>query len=165
MRVFQRGFTLIELLVVVGVIGILSYILIAVINPLAQLQRGRDLERKANISSIQTFLEQYRHDVGNYPAAVPGPSNSYYSLGTSLTNGGTTYMSTIPGDPSNSTTYYNNGYYYYNVDSSSSNYVLIACLENTQDTSQVPAPTPPTGFYTAPTNLCTNGKLYVVTNQ
>lgn len=53
------GFTLIELLVVVGVIGILAYVLIAVINPVAQLQKGRDLQRKSDLKQIQSALEHY----------------------------------------------------------------------------------------------------------
>lgn len=120
-----KGFTLVELLIVVGIIGILATLLMA--NFIGVRQRARDAQRKSDIRQIQSALEFYRSDIGNYPASVA-------ACGSSLT-GGTpvnTYMQKIPCDPSGST-YYNSGSYRY-TQTSSTTYTLGGCLENTADT-------------------------------
>ncbi len=133
------GFTLIELLIVIAIIGILSTLLMA--NFIGVRQRARDAQRKSDIRQMQSALELYRSDTGQYPAAggttslnstpCPTPSALTYTNSSSQTS---TYMTQIPCDPLGST-WFNNGSYYYS--STGSTYLLVACLENSADTDGV----------------------------
>lgn len=48
----QKGFTLIELLIVIAVLGVLAAVVLAAINPLEQLKRGRDSGRLSGVAQI-----------------------------------------------------------------------------------------------------------------
>lgn len=115
----ESGFTLIELLIVVVIIGILSSLFTA--NFIGVRQKGRDAQRKSDLRQVQSALELYRADQGNYPDSI--------SCGLSLTAGSptVTYMQKIPCDPLNSAPNI------YILTSSSSTYQLVACLENSND--------------------------------
>lgn len=63
-----KGFTLIELLIVVTLIGILSGIVIAVINPTVLANRAKDGVRAGNIAKIAQSFEAYNAAEGSYPA-------------------------------------------------------------------------------------------------
>ncbi len=87
----KQGFTLIELLVVIAIIGLLSTLSIIALN--SARARARDAKRIADVKQIQTALEMYYNDVGNYPSdASVTPGGSIFS-----SNG--TYMRTIPTPP------------------------------------------------------------------
>lgn len=60
----RRGFTLIELLVVIAVIGILSAITLASLS--VARKKGADAAVMANFATIQTQLEIYYSNYGNY---------------------------------------------------------------------------------------------------
>lgn len=62
-----RGFTLLELLIVITIIGLLAGVIVVVVNPLTQLSKTRDLERKNTLKQLQGALEQYYSDNGVYP--------------------------------------------------------------------------------------------------
>ena len=67
----KQGFTLIELLVVIAIIGLLSTLSILALNQARA--RARDAKRIADVKQIQTALELYYNEVGEYPASVtPG---------------------------------------------------------------------------------------------
>jgi type II secretory pathway pseudopilin PulG len=88
--------------VVVAIIGILS---IFVIAGLAGARKsGRDAKRISDIKNIQLALTLYYHDTGHYPCSV------YQDITnpTHCAPGFSTYMSTVPRDPSNS-------YYFYSI--------------------------------------------------
>lgn len=134
-----RGFTLIELLIVLAIIGILTSFLM--VNFIGAKARARDAQRKSDLRQIQSALELYRADQGQYPAA-PLPA-----CGTSLTANGTTYMQKIPCDPLTSAAY--------SYTTTGTTYTLVACLENSND-SQKDATNNP---------VCTGGTAsYTVTN-
>ena len=46
----QRGFTMIELLVVIAIIGVLAAAVLAAINPVEQISKGRDAARRLPVS-------------------------------------------------------------------------------------------------------------------
>lgn len=55
----QKGFTLIELLIVIAVLGVLAAVVLAAINPLEQLRRGRDSGRLSSVSQLGHGMTQY----------------------------------------------------------------------------------------------------------
>jgi general secretion pathway protein G len=138
----EGGFTLIELLIVIAIIGVLSSLLM--VNFIGVRQRGRDTQRKTNIRQLQAALELYRTDQSNYPTTLPSCNSSLVDP----VNGTTTYMKTIPCDPSGGS---------YQYQGTSTTYTLVACLENTSDADGTT--TKPTGF-----NACSSGEYFVVTN-
>ena len=115
----QRGFTLIELLIVLAIIGTLTSIIM--VNFLSARERARDGERKTELRQLQTAFELYRADQGAYPPA-PLPT-----CDTALASGGTTYISKIPCDPTNS------GQHVYTYTTTGTTYTLFSCMENEKD--------------------------------
>lgn len=87
----KKGFTLIELLVVIAIIGLLSTLSILALN--SARARARDAKRIADVKQIQTALELYYNDAGDYPATgsiTPGAAIAYR---------GNTYLAAIPTPP------------------------------------------------------------------
>ena len=78
MRIKEVGFTIIELLVVVSIIGILSAVLYANFGDAGA--QSRDIERKADLRTMQSALELYKNKYGQYPAGCNG-SASYSKVG------------------------------------------------------------------------------------
>ncbi len=61
------GITMIELLVVCAILGLLAAALVSAIDPVAQIERGRDSRRIADIKAMQSAFEQfYTLGDGNY---------------------------------------------------------------------------------------------------
>jgi len=106
----RSAFTLIELLVVISVIGILSGILIGILNPGYLQGRARNAARKADLGVIQSALEMYYSDQNLYPASIP--SGTW-----------TGYLTTVPVDPKTATAYS------YTQTGSGVSYDLCATLE------------------------------------
>lgn len=63
----KKGFTLIELLIVMVIMAILVAIVIGLIGQSAT-NRAKDVDAKAAMREVQTALEMYMADYGNYPA-------------------------------------------------------------------------------------------------
>ncbi len=94
----HKGFTLIELLVVIAIIGILSSVVLASLNS-ARI-KARDVKRQVEIKQIQTALELYYSENGNYPIQSWTSSNNINAWdGFSTTLG-----MKLPIDPSNTLT-------------------------------------------------------------
>ena len=91
----NKAFTLIELLIVVGVIGILTGVVITVINPKRLQGKARDAVRIKDLSIIKGALEQYYSEHNEYP-----PESSVV-FGNPLTDatGNTIYLKSLPHDP------------------------------------------------------------------
>ncbi len=119
----RRGFTLIELLVVIAIISILAGLLTA--NFIGIRQRARDAQRKSDLRQIQSALELYRSDNGNYPTTIYSaacPASGAFSYNS------ITYMQKLPCDPLDETDY--------PFSSTGTTYTIYACLENANDSER-----------------------------
>lgn len=85
----KSGFTLIELLVVISIIAVLSTIGFVAYSTVSK--QGRDAKRQSDLKSIQSALEQYRADQGEYPASLSSPLKS--------PDNSKTYLNQLPEDP------------------------------------------------------------------
>lgn len=112
----DRGFTLIELLVTITIIAILSAIGLVAYATVSQ--QGRDSKRKSDLLALQSALEQYYSDMGNYPCSgtscagsgfdgldiylnrTPSPSFTNRVGDPGPVNETRTYMNTLAKDPS-----------------------------------------------------------------
>jgi type II secretion system protein G len=124
----NRGFTLIELLVTIAIIGILSSFLLA--NFVGVRQRARDGVRKSDLRQIQSALELYRADQGEYPSFALtcgcALTSSTAEADCTVSPAGTVYMKKIACDPSTSASY--------QYDTAGGvTYCLRTCLENIKD--------------------------------
>lgn len=66
-RTKNLGFTMIELLVVIAVIGILAVALLASLNPLEQIRKGRDTRTRSDASQLTSASERYNASLGYFP--------------------------------------------------------------------------------------------------
>lgn len=99
----SKGFTLVELLLVVGIIGTLTVAILMNFNPLEQVRKGRDAQRKADLAALQRALEVYNNDNNAYPT-----STADYKINISGWNWGSSwvpYMQKTPKDPISAKTY------------------------------------------------------------
>src|SRR5687767_9992789 len=131
MKITKRkinGFTLIELMIVVAIIGILTALV--TVNLQDARERARDVQRKADLKSIQQALELYKND--HLPQTYP-PTATWRD---DLTGGG--YIKEIPTDP----TFGSSGawvdYTYTRDVSDPLAFSIVACLENTADPNKDP---------------------------
>jgi len=94
-----RAFTLVELLIVVAIIGILSGVLLTVLNPGRFQKRARDTRRKGDLGAIQTAVEMYYSEEGEYPNTDTVPFGSVWM------KDGITYLKNVPQDPLSAQSY------------------------------------------------------------
>lgn len=94
MQKWGKGFTLIELLVAIGILAILMAGMISLIGKGPQ-QSARDGRRQADLQTIASALELYRHDNRSYPKCSSG-NNCNPTNVTALTSGG--YLTSVPTD-------------------------------------------------------------------
>ena len=62
------AFTLVELLIAISILGILSGVIITVINPSKERAKASDAVLKNAISDIASSIEIYKNTQGTYPA-------------------------------------------------------------------------------------------------
>jgi prepilin-type N-terminal cleavage/methylation domain-containing protein len=127
----HSGFTLIEILIVVAIIAILSSVVLVGLGPTQQ--SGRDARRLSDLHEIQTGLELYYSKCGFYPGnanCVSSTSVGYSGMSSALTGSGIG-VSSVPQDPTAGHTYY------YGTDNVGSSYLLMAILENKNNSAFV----------------------------
>jgi len=101
----DTGFTIVELLIVIVVIAVLAAISIVAYNGIQQ--RGRDSQRKSDITAITKALELYYIDNGKYPNGGTLGSTTINSAWSSTSDSSwanlqtilSTYISRLPADP------------------------------------------------------------------
>lgn len=55
----SRGFTMIELLVVIAIIGVLAAAVLSAINPIEQINKGRDTRTRSDAAELVNAIERY----------------------------------------------------------------------------------------------------------
>lgn len=151
-----KGFTLIELLVSIGIMAILTAL--AAFNFNQARVRSRDVQRKSDLSQIQKALELYKNDNNGYPAG------NFTAISTTLTTP-TAYTKTRFNDPRGSEWVP----YEYVTFSGNTAYYLMACLENTADSTKTLVSTGLCNSFGAPDCKCgpslpRAGVMYIITN-
>jgi|GEM_PF-1772888 len=122
----RTGFTLVELLVVISLIGILSAVAIAVINPAKMMGKSRDARRKSDLKAIQGAIELFYSQNRVYPS-----SYTDINFGGAFTYNGSTYMNNVPQDPVYGNAQASGKYYryVYNLGENNTGYVLASVVE------------------------------------
>ena len=93
----QRGFTLIELLVVIIILGLLA----GLVGPrlFGRVGQSKQAAARAQIELLGAALDQYRLDVGSYPAASPGLDGLVTNPGVTNWSGPYLKKGAVPKDP------------------------------------------------------------------
>ncbi len=85
------GFTLIEVLVATTILATLVGGVMLSLNPIGQINKGRDAQRQQDLQSIKTALDLYYNDTKCYPTQLP--------FGQEWRVNNTVYMKSVPNDP------------------------------------------------------------------
>ena len=62
-----KGFTMIELLIVIAVLGVLAVAVLATINPIEQINRGRDTGSRGDTEQLLSAIDRYNANKGLWP--------------------------------------------------------------------------------------------------
>ncbi len=104
----------------------MASLLFTILDPLGQLAKTRDSERKSDLEQLQRALEAYYNDNGSYPSSsTTTPTYRIVRLDSSIADWGqpwTPYVNTLPQDPTSPT----RNYVYYSTVQA---YYLYANLE------------------------------------
>jgi prepilin-type N-terminal cleavage/methylation domain-containing protein len=63
----QKGFTLIELLIVIAILGVLAAAVLSAINPVEQINRGRDTGSLSDAEQLHSAIDRYNAAQGYLP--------------------------------------------------------------------------------------------------
>lgn len=76
----QAGFTMIELLIVISILGILAVAVLAAINPIEQINRGRDTGSRSDAEQALSAMDRFYAFNGYYPWQT-GAGNAAATVG------------------------------------------------------------------------------------
>ena len=79
----RAGFTMIELLVVIAVIGVLAVAVLSSINPIEQINKGRDTRTRSDAAQLINAIDRYYSIHEKYPWNV---TTSTYTASSTLPN-------------------------------------------------------------------------------
>lgn len=128
----HKGFTLVELLVTMGIIAVLTGM--AVFNFNQSRMRARDVQRKSDLGQMVKALEMYKNDNRSFPENPSYPVPDETVMQQALLDG--EYIQAYFVDPKGSDW---QNYRYNTLEGSSRQYWLMACLENTADSTRATA--------------------------
>lgn len=77
----RAGFTMIELLVVISVIGILAVAVLSSINPIEQINKGRDTRTRTEAGQVINAVDRYFAIHESYPWNDSNATNGYVGVG------------------------------------------------------------------------------------
>ena len=75
----KLGFTMIELLIVIAVLGILAVAVLASINPIEQINRGRDTGTRSDAEQLISAIDRFYAAKGYYPWMDNGVSTNTWT--------------------------------------------------------------------------------------
>lgn len=75
----KLGFTMIELLIVIAVLGILAVAVLASINPIEQINRGRDTGSRSDAEQLISAIDRFYAAKGFYPWMDNGASTDTWT--------------------------------------------------------------------------------------
>lgn len=133
-----KSFTLVELLVVIGVLGILAGILFLSVAPAEQAKKGRDAQRKSDLSQIRLAVEKYYEDTKRYPVST----SDFMIQSGNWDRPWQPYMVKVPKDPLAT-----NKPYAYIAASDGQSYQIYALLERKNDPQACTGGCGPNGDY------------------
>lgn len=67
LRSFKKGFTMIELLIVIAVLGVLAVAVLSAINPIEQINRGKDTGSRSDAEQLLGASDRFYSASGYYP--------------------------------------------------------------------------------------------------
>lgn len=70
LRSFSPGFTMIELLIVISILGILAVAVLSAINPVEQINRGRDTGSRSDAEQLLSAIDRYNAFQGYFPWTI-----------------------------------------------------------------------------------------------
>ena len=80
----RQGFTLIELLIVIAILGILAAGLLAALDPIDQLRRGRDSTRRTISVEYTNALNRFYSQTGVWPWGTANTAMTHITSGSTL---------------------------------------------------------------------------------
>ena len=139
MRKKLHGYTMMELLIVIAVIAIIATILIILLNPVKQMDKTWDVQRKHDLDILSKVIEDYYNDNSQYPTEsdICYPSSfkqegeicSCYICGKEANSPTfSPYLSYLPCDPQHS-----GKKYLYQYDCVDKSWYIIYALINFED--------------------------------
>jgi prepilin-type N-terminal cleavage/methylation domain-containing protein len=75
----KLGFTMIELLIVIAVLGILAVAVLSAINPIEQINRGRDTGTRSDAEQLISATDRFYAAKGYYPWMTNGTSDNTWT--------------------------------------------------------------------------------------
>lgn len=95
----KKGFTIVEIMVVITIIVGVAVAALSALRPTAQIGKGRDAQRKADLQKLKIIFEDYYNDNQCYP---PTSTVDLTCNSTALRP----YLDKVPCDPGGHTTPY-----------------------------------------------------------
>lgn len=80
------GFTMIELLIVIAILGILAVAVLSAINPIEQINRGRDTGSRSDAEQLVSAIDRYNAFQGFYPWQTGATDTANQALPFTLFN-------------------------------------------------------------------------------